>query len=371
MPNVGSPVRFVYSQSSWFGEVSPLDSSQTQHLPPPVGIPSGVLVAGRTLTQDEDFLQDLQGPLAWLCPSPFESFAVGNRILPPKVLEAAMPIITTLYDLIPLSDPGHYLGDPTDRRGYDVRCELVRWADLVPCASAYTRAQATQYLGLDRTRMPVIQCGVSNAFCPGSADTSWATVHTSQPAVRRPYVLTVGGPDPRKNLTGLVKAWALVGTEIRRSSQLVVICRLGKEQRDTLAAEAEAAGLEPSEIVWAGQVDDRVLIAAYRACSLFVFASSLEGFGLPVAEAGACGAPAICSETAALPEILDLPEALFDPASPTAIAAAIEHGLRDPEFRSRLINRARARRPLFTWSATVDRLLIAVDRMMPNSVIRR
>jgi glycosyltransferase involved in cell wall biosynthesis len=339
-------------------------------LPAPIGFPQQILDAGRPVTQDDDFLTGLDGPLAWLCPSPFESCAAGRRILPPTVLEAGLPIITTLYDLIPLSDPDHYLGDPNDRRGYQVRCELLRWADLVPCASVYTRTEATLHLGLDARRMPVTGCGVADSFHPGRADDGWNALHAALPAVKRSFVLTVGGPDPRKNLDGLVQAWALVRPAVRRQSQLVVICRLDAAHRAALGAQAAAAGLEPDEIVWAGQVDDDVLVAAYRACSLFVFASRLEGFGLPVAEAGACGAPAICSNTAALPEILDWPEACFDPSSVDDMAAAIEHGLGDTTFRRRLVERAGDRRQLFTSATTVDRLLSAVERMVPRATVR-
>jgi glycosyltransferase involved in cell wall biosynthesis len=100
---------------------------------------------------------------------------------------------------------------------------------------------------------------------------------------------------------------------------------------------------------------------------LFILASHVEGFGLPIAEAIACDAAAICSGTSAMPEILDMDEACFDPSCPSSIASAIEYGLRDHAFRQRLIRRGRERRSLFKWPSVVDRLLAALGEMRPRA----
>jgi glycosyltransferase involved in cell wall biosynthesis len=100
---------------------------------------------------------------------------------------------------------------------------------------------------------------------------------------------------------------------------------------------------------------------------LFVLASRVEGFGLPIAEAIACGAPAVCSDSAAMPEVLALPEACFDPSCPASVAAALDRGLRDRGLRRRLIERGKERRPLFTWPSTVDRLMAAIESTVPRA----
>jgi glycosyltransferase involved in cell wall biosynthesis len=316
---------------------------------------------------DDEPLADLDEPIAWLCGSPFEWFAMGSGILPPAVVEAGVPIIATLYDLIPLWDPPRYLSDPAVRRRYEVRCELVCWADLVPCVSQYTATDAHRRLGICASRLPVVGAGVSTTFCPGPAAGALAVVKDAVPAVRGPFVMTVASDGPHKNLDGLVDAWALLDRDVRRRWQLLVAGRLDDTSIQSLTARALAAGLAPGDIVWAGYITDDVLIAAYRACSLFVSASRVEGFGLPVAEAIACGAAAVCSENGAMYEILELPEAGFDPANPASIAGVIEHGLRDRGLRRLLLERGRERRRLFTWASTVDRLITAVGGMAPRA----
>ena len=78
------------------------------------------------------------------------------------------------------------------------------------------------------------------------------------------------------------------------------------------------------------------LNALYSSCALFVFPSLHEGFGLPVAEAMACGAPAIASNTTSLPEVVGRADATFDPNDPAAIAACMRKVLENPALRADL-----------------------------------
>src|ERR1019366_1251503 len=90
------------------------------------------------------------------------------------------------------------------------------------------------------------------------------------------------------------------------------------------------------QIFFLGRVDDDCLRAFYRCSSLFVFPSKYEGFGLPVAEALACGAPVIASRSSSTQYLLDDDIALFDPDRPADIASSIERALADREVRAML-----------------------------------
>ena len=101
-----------------------------------------------------------------------------------------------------------------------------------------------------------------------------------------------------------------------------------------------------------GHVSDDELVLLYQASSLFVFPSLYEGFGLPVVEALACGAPAIVGRNSSLVELVDEDEALFDSSDPASIRDALSRaltdencagGLRRPEVRER-----------FTWSRIAE-----------------
>ena len=99
-------------------------------------------------------------------------------------------------------------------------------------------------------------------------------------------------------------------------------------------------------------MDDPSLIAAYQATDLFVFPSLYEGYGLPVVEAMACGAPVVASGTSAIAE-LTVPEGRFDPTDPVAIAAAIQRALTDPAIAEAL--RRASDRPPPTWEQAADK----------------
>ncbi|MDP9181290.1 MAG: glycosyltransferase family 4 protein, partial [Actinomycetota bacterium] len=130
-----------------------------------------------------------------------------------------------------------------------------------------------------------------------------------EPEVRdRPYLLSVGAVEPRKNLPRLVEGY--------RASGLA-------GQVDLVLVGRSAWGEMPAGVEWLGAVDDRRLAALYRGATAVVSASLYEGFGLPVAEALSVGAPVVCSSIAAYRDLTDGHARLFDPLSTSSIAEAL------------------------------------------------
>jgi glycosyltransferase involved in cell wall biosynthesis len=130
-----------------------------------------------------------------------------------------------------------------------------------------------------------------------------------EPEVReRPYLLTVGAVEPRKNLSRLVEGYRASG--LAGEVDLVLVGR-------------SAWGELPPGVVWLGPVDDRRLSALYRGAAAVVSASLYEGFGLPVAEALSVGAPVACSSIAAYREVTAGHARLFDPLSISSISEAL------------------------------------------------
>jgi hypothetical protein len=105
-------------------------------------------------------------------------------------------------------------------------------------------------------------------------------------------------------------------------------------------------------------------VALYQACSLFVFPSLYEGFGLPVVEALACGAPALAGRNSSLVELVNREEAFFDAADPASIQAALGQALIDDELRERL--RAPAIRERFSWRRIADLTAAAYQEVAPH-----
>ena len=126
---------------------------------------------------------------------------------------------------------------------------------------------------------------------------------------------------------------------VRARWQLALCCPLRPLERNHLLWRARQMGIADS-ICLTGFVDDAVLLQLHQGTDLFVFPSLYEGYGLPVAEALACGAPVLAADASSLPEIVG-PEALFDASRPEAMAAAIERGLTDDAFRAAPAGRRR------------------------------
>ncbi len=187
----------------------------------------------------------------------------------------------------------------------------------------------------------------------------------------RPFVLCVGGPDERKNVEGLLAAYAAVSPAVRRAHQLVVACHVEDDVRGRWQAVAAARGLESDELVITGFVDDRTLVALYQAADLMVFPSRLEGFGLPVAEAIACGCPSITSNRSSLPEVIDWEPSTFDPDDTQDMAGLTERALTDGSYRAELIAACDAAAPRHSWGHVAERALDALTPIRTRTPRRR
>ena len=272
--------------------------------------------------------------------------------IPRAVTEARLPVAAVMYDVIPHRYPSRYLLDPSARKLADVRSMLARTVDGMLAISDFSARTAAEALGFPLERMRVIGAGVEPFFTPTSDDTWTRLERVAKLGVRarRRMVVAVTGGDDRKNTEGLVRAWALLDSALRESSQLVVACGVSPVVLAKWSALATSVGLRVGDdVVFTDAVSDYELVALLQACALAVFPSFDEGFGLPVAEAAACGRPVICSNTTSLPEVIDCDEALFDPYDPMAIARAIEWALTDDDHHGRLLAASERARRRWTW----------------------
>ena len=133
--------------------------------------------------------------------------------------------------------------------------------------------------------------------------------------LQRPFLLYTGLADPRKNLERLIAAFALLPEELRTTYQLAIVGKVHEEDRERLLSLGQKHGLDNADVVCVGYVPDDDMRLLYNACALFVLPSLHEGFGLPLLEAMACGAPVIGSNCTSIPEIINREDALFDPAA--------------------------------------------------------
>jgi glycosyltransferase involved in cell wall biosynthesis len=172
-----------------------------------------------------------------------------------------------------------------------------------------------------------------------------------------PYVLSLGGIEPRKNLSRLVGAFAQLPPDLQ--ARLVVAggsTGWNPEGPSLLwsALGALAAGIR-ERIILTGYVSDREKVALLGGAEALAYPSLYEGFGLPVLEAMACGTPVLTSNVSALPEVAGDAALLVDPADVGDIAEGLERLLRDRELSARLRKAGPARAAGFDWTETARR----------------
>jgi glycosyltransferase involved in cell wall biosynthesis len=199
----------------------------------------------------------------------------------------------------------------------------ARTCDLVFVNSAYTGRDVERTLGISGEKIRVARPGVREVFRPEGVA---ADLGTS-------YVLTVATLEPRKNLAALLEAHALLGG----ATDLAVVGAEGW---------GEQPGLDRPGVRRLGFVSDDELARLYRGAAVVAYPSRFEGFGIPVVEAMACGAPVVTSAHPSLDEASGDAALRADPEDPAAIASAIERALRE-RVELRELGLAHAR--WFTW----------------------
>ncbi len=268
---------------------------------------------------------------------------------PVNALPVAMrtPGVVTIHDLAFLRYPQSV---PKGRRAWLVGAirHSARMADRIITVSQHTADDLVAWLGIDPGKVTAIPLAAS----PGVRRLTGAELRVFRLKFEldRPQILAVGTLEPRKNLAMLLRAFAAIRDEVPH--RLVLVGPegwLNDELHDT-ARELELG----DRLLMTGFADDETLGGWYSSADLVAYPSRYEGFGLPLLEAMACGAPVLASDNSALPEVGGDAAVYVDPGDAGAWAAAMLDLLNDPERRSRLSDAGLARAAEFSWEATAE-----------------
>ncbi len=172
--------------------------------------------------------------------------------------------------------------------------------------------------------------------------------------ITTPYILSVCSLVPRKNIDGLLRAFALMQHAAPKGCRLVLVGRSGWRAQQ-LHALVQALGLE-SKVCFTGYLPDADLVQLYNQASLFVYPSKYEGFGLPPLEAMACGVPVVTSNRSATAEVAQDAAILINPDSDADLAAGMQRGLCDELLRRRLVVAGLQRAALYSWPAMASEI---------------
>jgi glycosyltransferase involved in cell wall biosynthesis len=229
---------------------------------------------------------------------------------------------------------------------------FLQAADAVIAVSECTKRDVMRLYGLDEAKIRVIYEGVNPRLGTAPPEAIAAARHRYN--LTDSFILCVGTIEPRKTLTLLLEAFQALKNQ-RTESKLVIVGKKGWLYEGFFRRLREL-GLE-DEVIFPGFVPDEDLPAVYSAADLFVFPSLYEGFGLPVLEAMACGAPVICSNTSSLPEIVGDAAMTLDPLDHEAWVAAMKEVLESKALQEEMTARGLQRARMFSWEETARKTL--------------
>lgn len=267
--------------------------------------------------------------------------------------------VVILYDIIPYIFKNQYLNTQERQKNYSELLYNFVSADGILAISEATRKDYLQFIENIPEKISTISSAVDADFSTCLSLFSETTMAETLQGygIQKPYLLYTAGLDYRKNIDGLIKAYSLLPNTVRQTIHLVIVCSISNSERKKLLERVQRFGLDKEDVIFTGFVPDDALKILYHKCKLFVFPSLYEGFGLPILEAMACGAPVIASNTSSIPEALGKEDALFDPNRPQDIAQKITKALTNSNYLQELQQHSKKQVSKFSWERVAHRAL--------------
>ena len=260
------------------------------------------------------------------------------------------PLMVSIMDVIHLRAPEYRRAFSSIAYARPMLKAAAHKAHHIVTVSNYSKAQIMETLGTPESKISVIHCGVGAQFCQnGNRQDSRAAAKIL--GIDRPYLLYVGNLKPHKNVPTLLRAFAQLRNAGKIAHSLLIVGDDARWKR-SIVEECVRLGIRDSTI-FAPYISPELLPKIYAGADLLVMPSTIEGFGLPVLEAMACGIPVLCSNAASLPEVAGDGALYFDPASHEELAAQIECILQSKDLSASLRDRGLRRAKKFTWQESI------------------
>lgn len=262
--------------------------------------------------------------------------------------------IITVYDMVCVRFP-----ETMDKRNRRLlRRFLARScqkADAVITISEFSKREIAECLKISPDKIHVALCGIDpQVYYPPIDDEEKGRLKDrllEKFQIPPPYILYLGTLEPRKNVDVLLDAFVVLHDRFPEL-KLVICGGLGWQYERTLV-HMDSLGLQDF-IIRTGYVAEQDKRMIYAGAEVFVFPSLYEGFGLPVAEAMACGTPVVCSRSSSLPEVVGDAGLLCDPNDAKAFADAVGLIYLDTELQDVLKSRMKEQILPFTWEGAAQ-----------------
>ena len=269
-------------------------------------------------------------------------------------LATNLPGVVTVHDLSFVRMPEKL---PPAKRFYLTRLcgASVAKARRVIAVSRQTADDLMDCFGVDAGKIEIVYNGVAENFHPGNAaETERFRISAGLP---ERFLLYLGTLEPRKNLARLIDGYARWRESDPAAQGVALVLAGGKGwYYDEIFQRVRDRGLEDA-VHFPGFIPGPQLSHWYRAAAAFVYPGLFEGFGLPVAEAMACGTPVICSDAASLLEVAGDAVLIFPAAETDGLVQALRTLFAQPEVGAELAQRGLARSGRFTWERAAQETL--------------
>lgn len=265
--------------------------------------------------------------------------------------------ITTVHDLSFLSHPSFH---PATRVSYltNKMQSSITKSDHIVVDSDFILKELHDFFPASKEKSSTLYLGVADSFRPYAKDECDGLLRSLK-IKHNHFVLSVATLEPRKNLSKLIDAYKLLPSSVRNQYPLVLVGDQGWKNIELMNNAKEL--VERGQIIFTGYVTDDDLKHLYASTAAFVYPSLYEGFGLPVIEAMASGAPVITSDIGATAEVAASGALLVNPCDEVAISKAILRFIQCPGDKANLSKCGIERASTFKWPNTVEQLLEIVS----------
>lgn len=271
-------------------------------------------------------------------------------------LSAPFKRVMTVHDLAFYHHP-EYMDAPTLRFYKGFYRRSAQSADAVLAISDATKKDMMKFWDVPADRIHVVHHGVGKEFFERKAEAEISAA-LKKNGISGRYYLAVGELNHRKNLHTLIRAFTKCPSDMK-----LVLC--GKAQKGGYSGSLEKIASELGvlgRVAFTGRVSFDEMRCLYQRASAFVFPSLYEGFGLPILEAQASGAPVVCSDNSSLPEVAGDGALLVPATDVDKMAEAMAKALED-KARTALVDKGFENARRFTWERTADGTVAVYNRV--------
>jgi glycosyltransferase involved in cell wall biosynthesis len=269
-----------------------------------------------------------------------------------------VPTVLTIHDVIPLTFR-EAMGLFTNRFLYRPGMRMAtRLNSVIATVSEFSKSDIAEKLGAPAEKITVIPNGLRPPF---EMSEELETELKTRYGIEQSFILYVGGIHERKNVAGLIRAFARLVHQMGYKGKLLVTGSVSGapyqlKMKNQIDAVVEETGMG-DRVVFTGFISDEELDSLLRCTQFLIYPSFYEGFGIPVLEAMRMGTPVITSNLTAMPEVAGEAALLVDPDNEENISATMSRLLGDEGLRKELVKKGRERAIEFSWERTANQYL--------------